>query len=171
MRTVYWLKRLQTIAWCATGAGRWQVTSCLRASVRLTSLTSNGTVCSGFGARKVCGRWQPIEEGKRRIKYVCFGGGGEWNGSGQIPACLKTFGTLFDGVFPALSWCASASGAWALFTGLAPVRAHETDKFGVFSTFSIFHYHYFFLLCRFSLRACNKSVFIALFCRCCQCAH
>lgn len=26
------------------------------AAVRLTSATSNGTVCSGFGARKVCER-------------------------------------------------------------------------------------------------------------------
>lgn len=106
-----------------------RLTNLRPAPVRLTSPTSNGTVCSGFGARKVYERWQPTEEGKNSILCVCVDDIGISNESVQPRGSVKRFTTAIGGVFRALSVCTSASGAWAVFAGLAPVRAHEIDEF------------------------------------------
>ena len=98
-------------------------------SVRLTSSTSNGTVCSGFGARKVRERWQPTEQGKNILLCLCVDDISIPNESIHFRGSDKSFTTDIGGVFPALSVCASARGAWAVFAGLAPVRAHEIDDF------------------------------------------
>lgn len=133
-RPVLSLKSLQGIAWCCPGEEvelwvTFRLTNLRPAPVRLTSPTSNGTVCSGFGARKVYERWQPTEEGKNSILCVCVDDIGISNESVQPRGSVKRFTTAIGGVFRALSVCTSASGAWAVFAGLAPVRAHEIDEF------------------------------------------
>lgn len=107
--------------------------------------TSDRTVCSGFGARKVCARWQPTEEGKKGIFGYSLGVIGILNESTRLqePDKRLTFG--LGGVFSTLSVCALTSGAWAVFAGLAPVRAHEkmiflsfeSARFGVMCIFCV----------------------------------
>lgn len=120
------------ITWKGFHSERWHSMNRRSTSLRLTSSTSNGAVCSGFRLRKICARWHLTRKVIKGVLGSLCGDIGTAGENIQTQKSSKTIGTGLGDVFHLLS---ARCGIEA--RAVSSQACHRCGRTGRFSTLSL----------------------------------